>query len=44
MRIPEFKLERFFAAHEFTVSHLPCASDCEAMSIDDLLALEPEAR
>ena len=44
MRIPEFKLERFFAEHEFTAPYLLCASDCEAMSIDDLLALEPGAR
>ena len=44
MRIPEFKLERFFAEHEFTAPYLLCASDCEALRIDDLLALEPEAR
>ena len=43
MQIPQFKLERFFAAHEFTVSHLLCASDCEAMSVEALLALEPGA-
>ena len=43
MRIPPFKLERFFAEHEFTAPHLLCASDCEALSVDDLLALEPGA-
>ena len=44
MRIPEFKLERFFAEHEFTAPYLLCASDCEAMRLDDLLAHEPGAR
>ena len=44
MQLPEFKLERFFAEHEFNVSYLLCASDCEAISVESLLALEPEAR
>lgn len=37
----DFALERFFARHEFNVRHLLCASDCEAMTVRDLLALEP---
>jgi aspartate/methionine/tyrosine aminotransferase len=36
-----FKLERYFAAHEFTAKYLLCSSDPEAMSVKDLLALEP---
>ena len=44
MRIPPFKLERFFAEHEFTVAHLLCASDCQALSVEALLAHEPDAR
>ena len=43
MQLPEFKLERYFAKYEFTTEYLLCSSDCEAMSIADLLAFEPEA-
>ena len=43
MNIPPFALERFFAAHEFTAPYLLCASDCEALSVEALLALEPGA-
>lgn len=39
MRIADFKLERFFAAHEFSVRHLLSASDCESLSQRELLAL-----
>jgi len=44
MRPPRFKLERYFARYEFAVEHLLCCSDCESLSVDDLLALEPDAR
>jgi aspartate/methionine/tyrosine aminotransferase len=43
MTIKPFKLERFYTIHEFTATHLLCSSDCEAMSIGDLLALEKDA-
>jgi aspartate/methionine/tyrosine aminotransferase len=43
MTIPPFKLERYFARYEFNSEFLLCSSDCEAMSIADLLALEPGA-
>lgn len=43
MQLPEFKLERYFAKYEFTTEYLLCSSDCEAMSIAELLALEPDA-
>jgi aspartate/methionine/tyrosine aminotransferase len=43
MKVEPFALERFFAAHEFSVEHLLCASDCETFSIAELLALEPGA-
>lgn len=43
MRLPPFKLERYFARYEFDVEHLLCCSDCESLSIGDLLALEPGA-
>ncbi|MDY7028881.1 MAG: aminotransferase class I/II-fold pyridoxal phosphate-dependent enzyme [Spirochaetota bacterium] len=37
MRIEPFKLERFFAAHEFNVRYQMSASDCESMTVEDLL-------
>ena len=43
MNLPPFKLERFFAKYEFNTEFLLCSSDCEAMSIAELLALEPDA-
>jgi aspartate/methionine/tyrosine aminotransferase len=43
MKLPPFKLERFFAKYEFNSEFLLCASDCESMSIAELLALEPGA-
>lgn len=44
MKIPAFKLERFFAEHEFSAPYNLCASDCESSSIEELLALEPGAQ
>ena len=41
MNLSAFKLERYFAKYEFNTEFLLCSSDCEAMSIADLLALEP---
>jgi aspartate/methionine/tyrosine aminotransferase len=41
MNLPPFKLERYFAKYEFNTEFLLCSSDCEAMSIADLIALEP---
>lgn len=43
MSLPAFKLERYFAKYEFNTEFLLCSSDCEAMSIADLLALEAGA-
>jgi len=43
MILPPFKLERYFAKYEFNTEYLLCSSDCEAMSVSDLLAFEPEA-
>jgi aspartate/methionine/tyrosine aminotransferase len=43
MNLPPFKLERYFAKYEFNTEFLLCSSDCEAMSIADLLAFEPDA-
>jgi len=44
MEIAPFKLERFFAKHEFSSKYLLCSSDCESMSQAELLDLEPESR
>lgn len=44
MTVEPFGLERFFAAHEFTTPHLLGVSDCESMTLGELLALEPGAR
>ncbi len=44
MKLPDFQLERFFAQHEFTAKHLLCSSDCEAMTVGDLLTFEPDAK
>ncbi len=43
MNLPPFKLERYFAKYEFNTEFLLCSSDCEAMSVADLLAFEPGA-
>jgi aspartate/methionine/tyrosine aminotransferase len=43
MTLPPFKLERYFAKHEFNTEFLLCSSDCEAMSIADLLAFDDGA-
>jgi aspartate/methionine/tyrosine aminotransferase len=43
VQLPLFRLERFFAEHEFSAPHLLCASDGEAMSVAELLELVPGA-
>ena len=40
MKINNFKLERFFAKYEFTAPYLLCCSDCESLSVKELLDLE----
>ena len=39
MRIPDFKLERYFARWEFSAPYLLCSSDVEGWRLSDLLAL-----
>jgi len=43
MQISPFKLERYFAAHEFKARFLLSASDCEALSLSDLLGMADAA-
>ena len=39
MRLPEFRLERYFARYEFDLPYLLSSSDMETMRVDELLAL-----
>jgi aspartate/methionine/tyrosine aminotransferase len=39
MHIKPFGTERFFALHEFTAPYILCASDCESLTVDELLQL-----
>ena len=43
MQLPPFKLERYFAKYEFNTQYLLCSSDCESMTVAELLSLEPGA-
>jgi aspartate/methionine/tyrosine aminotransferase len=43
MELAPFKLERYFAQYEFNVKYLLCSSDCESVSVGDLLGFEPGA-
>lgn len=38
-QLPPFALERFFAKNEFATRYLLCSSDCEAITLKDLLSL-----
>ncbi|WPB77477.1 aminotransferase class I/II-fold pyridoxal phosphate-dependent enzyme [Archangium violaceum] len=42
MRIPDFKLERYFAKWEFNAPYLLCSSDIEGWRMSELLALADE--
>ncbi|MCA1795069.1 MAG: aminotransferase class I/II-fold pyridoxal phosphate-dependent enzyme [Desulfobacteraceae bacterium] len=44
MKLPPFRLERYFAQHEFSAPFLLCTSDCESMELQDLLTLSPGAQ
>ena len=43
MQVAPFKLERYFAQYEFSTEYLLCSSDCESMTIAELLEFEPGA-
>jgi aspartate/methionine/tyrosine aminotransferase len=43
MELSAFQLERYFAKYEFSTKYLLCCSDCESVTIADLLSLEPDA-
>ncbi len=44
MKLEPFSLERYFANHEFSAPYLLCSSDCESMSVGELLGLEPGSK
>jgi len=44
MKLEPFQLERYFARHEFSAPYLLSCSDCESMTIDDLLLMAPETK
>ncbi|MBU2945779.1 aminotransferase class I/II-fold pyridoxal phosphate-dependent enzyme [Zobellia uliginosa] len=44
MKIKPFKLERYYTLHEHSAKYSLCNSDCEAMTIADLLSLENGAK
>jgi aspartate/methionine/tyrosine aminotransferase len=44
VKLEPFRLERYFAQHEFSAPYLLCTSDCESMELRDLLALDPHAQ
>lgn len=43
MKIKPFKLERYYTQYEFAAKYSLCNSDCEAMTIKDLLSMEEGA-
>jgi len=43
MKMKPFDLEIYFAKYEFSAPHLLCSSDCDAMSIGELLSLQDGA-
>lgn len=44
MQIPPFLLERFFVPYEFSTKYLLGSSDCQSMTINDLQALDEDAK
>lgn len=40
MQLEEFRLERFFARYEFRSPYLLCCSDCESLTVKELIDLE----
>ena len=44
MRLREFFLEDFYEKHEFSTTYLLSQSDCESMTVNELLNMEPGAK
>jgi aspartate/methionine/tyrosine aminotransferase len=43
VKIAPFRIEQYYAVHEFTAPYMLSSSDAESVAIADLLALEPDA-
>jgi aspartate/methionine/tyrosine aminotransferase len=43
MQLKPFRIERYYAQHEFSTRYMLSSSDCESRTIADLLAFEPDA-
>ena len=43
MKIAPFRIEQYYAVHEFTAPYMLSSSDAESVATADLLALEPDA-
>ena len=43
MKLPPFRIERYYARYEFTTRYMLSSSNCEARTIAELLELEPDA-
>ncbi len=43
MRIAPFRIEQYYAEHEFSAPHMLSSSDAESVPVAELLALEPDA-
>ena len=43
MQLKPFRIERYYAQHEFSTRYMLSSSDCESRTIAELLAFEPDA-
>ncbi len=43
MELRPFRIERYYARHEFSTRYMLSSSDCESRTITELLELEPDA-
>jgi aspartate/methionine/tyrosine aminotransferase len=43
MQLRPFRIERYYARHEFATRYMLSSSDCESRTISELLELEPDA-
>ena len=43
MDVGPFRIERYYARYEFTTRLMLSSSDCESRTIEEVLALEPDA-
>jgi aspartate/methionine/tyrosine aminotransferase len=44
VKLPPFRIEKYYERHEFTTRYMLSSSDCESRAIGELLSLEADAR